>query len=151
METMVYEKSCGAVIYTEQDGKRFYLVQLMQKGHCSICKGHMEGDESEHQTAEREIFEETGLSVNFVNGFRETIEYSPYKDCMKTVVFFLAYADSMDVKAQEEEVREIRWLSIEDAMEALTFDSDRDTVQKADEYLKKMTPNNILEDSDLPR
>ena len=77
---MIYQKSCGAVIYTERGGKRFYLVELMQKGHCSICKGHVEGDESEHQTAEREIYEETGLSVEFVNGFRETIEYSPYEN-----------------------------------------------------------------------
>ncbi len=133
---MIFEKSCGAVIYTEQNGKRFYLVEMMQKGHCSICKGHAEGDESEHQTAEREIFEETGLSVNFVNGFRETIEYSPYENCTKTVVFFLAYANSIDVAVQEEEVREIRWLSIEEAVSALTFDSDREILQKAEEFLK---------------
>ncbi len=36
---MIYEKSCGAVIYVEDGGRRLYLVELMQKGHCSICKG----------------------------------------------------------------------------------------------------------------
>lgn len=133
---MIYQKSCGAVIYTERGGKRFYLVELMQKGHCSICKGHVEGDESEHQTAEREIYEETGLSVEFVNGFRETIEYSPYENCTKTVVFFLAYANRSDVTVQEEEVREIRWLTFKEAVSALTFDSDRETLQKAKDYLK---------------
>ena len=133
---MIYEKSCGAVIYTEQNGKRFYLVELMQKGHCSICKGHVEGDESELRTAEREIFEETGLSVEFVNGFRETIEYSPYEDCMKTVVFFLAQADRTDVTVQEEEVKEIKWLCFEEAMAALTFESDRETLHKAEDFLK---------------
>ena len=133
---MIYQKSCGAVIYTERGGKRFYLVELMQKGHCSICKGHGEGDESEHQTAEREIYEETGLSVEFVNGFRETIEYSPYENCTKTVVFFLAYANRSDVTVQEEEVREIRWLTFKEAVSALTFDSDRETLQKAKDYLK---------------
>ena len=133
---MIQEKSCGAVIYTESSGRRLYLIELMQKGHCSICKGHMEEDESEHQTAEREIFEETGLSVEFVNGFREIIEYSPYEGCMKTVVFFLAHTDSMDVTVQEEEVREIRWLSIEDAVETLSFESDREVLKKAEDYLK---------------
>lgn len=133
---MIYQKSCGAVIYTERGGKRFYLVELMQKGHCSICKGHVEGDESEHQTAEREIYEETGLSVEFVNGFRETIEYSPYENCTKTVVFFLAYANRSDVTVQEEEVKEIRWLTFKEAVSALTFDSDRETLQKAKDYLK---------------
>ena len=133
---MIYEKSCGAVIFTEADGGRLYLIELMKKGHCSICKGHVEGDESEHQTAEREIYEETGLSVEFVNGFRETIEYSPYENCTKTVVFFLAYANRSDVTVQEEEVKEIRWLTFKEAVSALTFDSDRETLQKAKDYLK---------------
>ena len=39
---MLYEKSCGAVIYFENDGRRLYLIELMQKGHRSICKGHVE-------------------------------------------------------------------------------------------------------------
>ena len=131
----VYEKSCGAVIYTEKDGRRLYLIELMQKGHRSICKGHVEKDETERQTAEREIREETGLTVCFLDGFRETIEYSPYEGCMKTVVFFLAKADSTEVTAQEEEVREISWLPFEEAVEALTFESDRDTLRKADAFL----------------
>lgn len=129
---MIYEKSCGAVIYTQLDGNRLYLVELMQKGHCSICKGHVEGDESELQTAAREILEETGLSVKFKDGFRECVEYSPYANCKKTVVFFLARAGSMDVTAQKEEVKEIYWLPFEEAMAALTFDSDKEILQKAD-------------------
>ena len=132
---MLYEKSCGAVIYAEKDGRRLYLVELMQKGHRSICKGHVENDESERQTAEREILEETGLTVRFLDGFRETIEYSPYDGCMKTVVFFLAKADNTDVTVQEEEVREISWLPFEEALSALTFESDKETLRKAEHYI----------------
>ena len=134
---MIYEKSCGAVIFTEVDGIRQYLIELMQKGHYSICKGHVEKNELEHQTAEREIVEETGLSVEFIDGFRETIEYSPYDNCIKTVVFFLARTYSTEVKAQEEEVKEIKWLSFKEAIEALTFDSDKETLRKAEEFLSK--------------
>ena len=94
----------------------------------------MEKDESEHQTATREILEETGLTVKFVEGFREIIEYSPYENCLKTVVFFLAYTDSMNVVSQEE-IKEIYWFSFDEAMTALTFDSDRATVQKAEQFL----------------
>lgn len=132
---MIYEKSCGAVIYAENDGRRLYLVELMQKGHRSICKGHVEDGETEHQTAAREILEETGLTVKFQDGFRETIEYSPYDGCIKTVVFFLAKADNTDVTAQEEEVREISWLPFEEALAALTYESDRETLRKADHFL----------------
>ena len=132
---MLYEKSCGAVIYVENDGRRLYLIELMQKGHSSICKGHVEDGETEHQTAAREIQEETGLTVKFLDGFRETIEYSPYDGCMKTVVFFLAKADHTDVTAQEEEVREISWLPFEEAFSALTYESDKETLRKADHFL----------------
>ena len=134
---MIFEKSCGAVIFTEVNGIRHYLIELMQKGHYSICKGHVEKNESEHQTAEREIVEETGLSMEFIDGFRETIEYSPYDNCIKTVVFFLARTYSTEVKAQEEEVKEIKWLSFKEAIEALTFDSDKETLRKAEEFLSK--------------
>lgn len=134
---MNYEKSCGAVIYTVVDGKRLYLIEIMRKGHASLCKGHVEGTESGHQTAAREIREETGLEVKFVEGFRQTIEYSPYRDCSKMVVFFLACADSTRVMVQEDEVREIEWLPFEEALKKLTFDSDRDVLKQAECFLNK--------------
>lgn len=134
---MNYEKSCGAVIYTVVDGKRLYLIEIMRKGHASLCKGHVEGTESGHQTAAREIREETGLEVKFVEGFRQTIEYSPYRDCSKTVVFFLADADSTNVTIQEEEVREIEWLPYEEALTKLTFDSLREVLQQAENFLNE--------------
>ena len=134
---MNYEKSCGAVIYTVVDGKRLYLIEIMRKGHASLCKGHVEGTESGHQTAAREIREETGLEVKFIEGFRQTIEYSSYRDCSKTVVFFLACADSTRVMVQEDEVREIEWLPFEEALKKLTFDSDRDVLKQAECFLNK--------------
>lgn len=134
---MNYEKSCGAVIYTVVNGKRLYLVEIMQKGHTSFCKGHVEENESEHQTAAREIREETGLEVKFVEGFRQTVEYSPDTDCLKTVVFFLADADSTNVTIQEEEVREIEWLPYEEALTKLTFDSLREVLQQAENFLNE--------------
>lgn len=134
---MNYEKSCGAVIYTVVNGKRLYLVEIMQKGHTSFCKGHVEKNESEHQTAAREIREETGLEVKFVEGFRQTVEYSPDTDCLKTVVFFLADADSTNVTIQEEEVREIEWLPYEEALTKLTFDSLREVLQQAENFLNE--------------
>lgn len=134
---MIHEKSCGAVIYLERAEERLYLIEHMRKGHFSLCKGHVEGEETERQTAAREILEETALTVEFLDGFRETIEYSPYEGCMKTVVFFLARADSAEVTAQEEEVREIHWLPYGEALEVLTFDSDRETLRRAETFFDR--------------
>ena len=44
----------------------------------------------------------------------------------------------MDVTAQEEEVKEIKWLPFPEAMADLTFDSDRETLRKAEEFLRKI-------------
>ena len=135
---MICEKSCGAVLYYEADRTRVYLVEKMLKGHQSLCKGHVEGNETEHETAAREILEETNLKIRFVDGFREYIEYSPYSDCLKEVVFFLAKTESMNVFAQPEEVSSIFWLSFEEALESLTYESDRAILHKADDYLNQL-------------
>ena len=132
---MIREKSCGAVIFFRIGSERLYLIEQMRKGHFSICKGHVEADETEHETAAREILEETALRVRFLDGFRETSEYSPYKGCRKEVVFFLAQSESTRVLPQPEEVREIFWLPLELALQQLTYESDREVLRRADAFL----------------
>lgn len=54
---MLTEKSCGAVIY-KKDGKfTHYLIVKYSAGHWSMVKGHVEKNETEKQTAIREIKE----------------------------------------------------------------------------------------------
>lgn len=129
------EKSCGAVIFRKQDDRRLYLVLHSTLGHWTLCKGHMEGNETEHETAVREISEETGLRVDFVDGFREVISYSPRPDCVKDVVFFLARTEGETPVCQPEEVAEIVFLPFEEAMGRLTHASDRDVLTAAEGFL----------------
>ena len=134
---MIHEKSCGAVIYTESDGERLYLIEQMRKGHYSMCKGHVEKGETEEETALREIREETGLTVSLDNAFREKISYSPYPGCRKDVFYFVARSDSTDTVAQEEEVRAIRWMPLSEALSVLSYESDCAVLRKADRYLSE--------------
>ena len=60
---MKYEKSCGAVVYKIENGVLYFLTEHMVQGHLSIPKGHVEGNETEEETARREILEESGLQV----------------------------------------------------------------------------------------
>ena len=133
---MKQEKSCGAVIFRE-DGhnRRFYLILTSTKGHVTLCKGHVEKKETEHETAIREIMEETGLTVEFVDGFREVIAYSPRPGHMKDVVFFLARGLDGGITCQPEEVADARFLPFDTAMERLTHSSDRETLEKAEAFL----------------
>lgn len=128
------EKSCGAVVFHE--GK--VLIEHMAAGHYSIPKGHVESfDKDELDTAAREIREETGLEVNFIPGFRETVDYSPKSGVVKQVVFFLAEAASSQTKPQLEEVSSLHWVLPEDAIRFLSHESDRRIVAAATTFYGK--------------
>ena len=60
---MRYEKSCGAVIFRKDENWNVLLIRHAKGRHISFPKGHVEPGETESQTAEREILEETGLRV----------------------------------------------------------------------------------------
>ena len=132
---MKFEKSCGAVLFREENGLREYLVLRSVGGHVTLCKGHVEHNETERETATREIMEETSLSVEFVEGFRQVITYSPKPNCMKDVVFFLAQVMGGTLTCQPEEVAEAKYAPFEAAVESLTHTSDREVLKKAEVFL----------------
>ena len=39
---MIYEKSCGAVVYKLENGRRLYLVERTPSGKTVLPKGHVE-------------------------------------------------------------------------------------------------------------
>lgn len=135
---MKYEKSCGAVIFRRASGIE-YLIILNKKGnasgHWGFPKGHTEGTETELMTAKREIYEETGLTPNFIDGFRAVTTYSPFKDTLKDVVYFLAENLSGDVTIQKSELSDFKWCSFDEASKLLTF--DKKLLEDADRFLKK--------------
>ncbi|MBR6419671.1 MAG: NUDIX domain-containing protein [Oscillospiraceae bacterium] len=129
---MLHEKSCGAIVYRRYHGNvEILLIKHVNSGHWSFPKGHVEGDETELETARREIKEETGLDVILDQTFRETVSYSPKRDTQKLVVYFLALARNYDYVPQEEEIAEIRWVDIIRAPGMLTYENDKTIVTKA--------------------
>lgn len=55
---MEYEKSCGAVIYTNINDTVHYVLAQQLTGFEEFPKGHVEQNETEEQSALREIHEE---------------------------------------------------------------------------------------------
>ncbi len=129
------EKSCGAVVYRMENGEPLFLIEHMVKGHVSIPKGHVEGDETEEQTALREIREETNLEVDLDTGFRFEDSYYPYEGIYKDVVYFVAKLRGGELKNQEAEVSKLEWLPFEKAVEAVTYDNIKEALTKANAYL----------------
>ena len=60
---MNFEKSCGAVVFVEENSSVRYLLMCSMEGVYGFPKGHMEGNETEIETALREVREETGIEL----------------------------------------------------------------------------------------
>ena len=133
---MLHEKSCGAIVYRKYHGNtEILLIKHVNSGHWSFPKGHVEGNETEIETAKREIMEETGIDVNLDPTFCEIVTYSPKKDTQKNVVYFVAKAKNTDFVPQEEEIAEIRWVEIDRAGHVLSYENDRSIVNKAKKFI----------------
>lgn len=131
------EKSCGAVIWQFHQGQRQYLLAKHNGGHWSFPKGHVEGKETEEETAKREILEETGLEAHVDTGFRHVVTYAPKPGAIKDVIFFLATITGGIQHAQEEEIAQLGWFTLEEARSRVTYANDVEILLAAEEYLSK--------------
>lgn len=128
----IYEKSCGALIfYRNKQGVRLLLVKNHNGRYWSFPKGHMELNETEEETAVREIKEETNLDVKILDGFREVSDYCPFGKIKKRVVFFLAQAFTDEVVDQPEEIDSHIWVDIQQARKYCTYENDLRVIEKA--------------------
>lgn len=122
-----------------ESDQKILLLQYPQ-GHWGFIKGHVEDqDNNEHETARRELEEETAIAnLEFFPDFREEIlyTYEKYDGTMSTklVVFFAGKTTSQNVKLSHEHQNHI-WLSYEEAYEKVTFDNSRSLLEKAKNIL----------------
>ena len=134
---MRLEKSCGALVYRRnREQIELLLIKNRYGGHWSFPKGHVEGRETEVQTALREVKEETGLDISLQSGFRHAVEYFPRPIVKKQVVYFLGEATSNDLHMQEEEISRIIWMDIHKAYHMVTFKNDKNLIWMAGKRLQ---------------
>ena len=138
---MEKEKSCGAVVFTRDgEGSIRYVLVEQRSGNFCFPKGHVEGSETEHQTAMSEIWEETGLHPVIIPGFRETETYEVAKKpgTMKDVIYFIAEYTGQTIEIPPtDEIRDVRLCTYEEALELLPTDSRKAVLTAADHFLKE--------------
>ena len=132
---MRIESSCGIIAYHQSDEGLKFLVLKHGAGHWAFAKGHVEGHESEMETAIRELHEETGLAVKADPDIRLVTIYEPRPGVRKNVVYFCGEAKMMDLKLQAEEISEGQWLLFEEAHRLVTFPSDKEILEEVYAYV----------------
>jgi bis(5'-nucleosidyl)-tetraphosphatase len=113
----------------------FLIISNRNDGHWGFTKGHVEKDESEEETAIREVCEETGLQVILINEFRISVEYPIKQEIMKEVVYFLARATDQIINIQLDEIVDYKWASFADAKATLSYQSSKHVLDGANEFI----------------
>ena len=139
---MPYERSCGAVVFTRADGKIRYVLIRNKGGVWGFPKGHIEAGETEEETALREIWEETGLRVRFVPGFR-TEDSHPLAgesrpQTIKHITYFLAEYRDQPLCPQDPEIPEALLADYEEAMALFQYPSSGRILTEADGFLRRL-------------
>ena len=116
------------------------MYKRQDEGHWDFPKGHVEGNETELETAKRELIEETGI-VNFrlFDGFRHRIEYNFQKGnemILKEVIFFLAESNTKEVELSSEH-QNFDWLNKDLAHNKLTYTNAKEVLAAVKIFLEK--------------
>jgi 8-oxo-dGTP pyrophosphatase MutT (NUDIX family) len=97
-----------------------------------LPKGHLDGDESEVDAAIREVREETGVEAEPIERLGE-ISYTydrRGRPIDKRVAFYLFQYRSGEL-AHDHEIENVRWMPLEEAAHSLTYEGEREMVQRA--------------------
>lgn len=121
------EKSCGCIIF--KDDKVLLIYEKIAK-YWGFPKGHMEGSETELETAKREVKEEVGLDVEINEKKRYEMDYITDKGTDKTIVLYVATPKSDKITLQESEIDGAQWCDFDKAIEMITYDNLKDLLKK---------------------
>ena len=122
------EKSCGCIILKD---KKVLLIYEKIAQYWGFPKGHMEGNETELETAKREVKEEVGLDVEINENKRYEINYITDKGVDKTTVLYVATPKNDKIVMQEDEIEKSQWYDFDKALNILSFDNLKDIFRRA--------------------
>lgn len=120
-------RAAGGVITRTNARGELELLVIHRPGHddWSLPKGKREAGETDEACALREVEEETGLTCTLGREL-PPVSYRDARGRPKTVRYW-TMAPAGEAKAQNE-VDAVRWLTISDAMEKLTYPRDRELI-----------------------
>jgi 8-oxo-dGTP pyrophosphatase MutT (NUDIX family) len=126
--------SAGGVVIRDRD---VVVIVPKRKGAqgdmvLGLPKGHLDGDETEVQAAVREVREETGVVAEPIEKLGE-ISYTYERRGIaidKRVAFYLLEYRSGELD-HDHEIEHVRWMPLEEAARSLSYEGEREMVQRA--------------------
>ena len=120
-------KSCGCIIF---ENNKVLLIQ-QKKGNWGFPKGRVEKNETECETAIREVKEEANIDVIIEDKNKKYIDKKKKKkNEFKEVVLFIAKRIGGEIKPQENEIKSVEWVDILEAINRISMKSTKELYQK---------------------
>jgi 8-oxo-dGTP pyrophosphatase MutT (NUDIX family) len=131
----------GAVVFrlTRGGPPRYLLVEANgNRGRWVFPKGHIEPGETALDTALRELTEEAGVRARAIRKLRR-VEQKQEGRRISITYFLMAYAG----RGRPLDKRRTRWLSLDEAMEALDFEKSRRVLRSANRLVTRSAGRRI--------
>lgn len=146
-KSAIQEISSGGVLMRRHLGRmQVCLIATRGGRRWQLPKGHVEQGEQPHQTAVREVMEETGCEGRVLE-LIDTIHYGFFaqhdKQAMrhsKLVYFYLMQYEMGQTSTFDWEVDATKWFSPDEALAKLSYDNERDILRRAIARFKELVP-----------
>lgn len=131
-------RAAGTLLWRETSERivEIALIHRPKYGDWSLPKGKIEAGETALQCAYRELVEETGITGAFTRQLG-SVDYEENGE-KKRVIFWAAHCalDNSTFIANDE-VDQLKWLSIEEAALQVTYQTDREVITNFNEQEKR--------------
>lgn len=135
--------SAGGVLFRRNQGTFDIALIILSGGRIkALPKGEVEEGENIEQAALREVAEETGCQAKLIEKLG-VIDYWFFVDQGKTrihkfVHYYLMEYVSGSVEEHDWEVEDVRWYSLDEAIEEATYKNEREIIRKAAERIRHL-------------
>lgn len=136
------EKDYSFGIIPIKENKIFLVEHKKKQPFWSFPKGHKENNETNLETAERELKEETGLQLKKILFNNQTFKtnyifkHKSGKWVEKTVEYWVAEVCG-DIHLQKSEIQNGSWFNFSEVNEKLTYQEDKELFKKIYELFNK--------------
>ena len=122
-------RAAGGVLFrsSRRGPDKVAVVYREARGDWTFPKGKLDEGESFEEAALREVVEETGITAR-IQRFIGSTNYTHRKGRPKIVAYYLMDVISGEF-APNEEVDELRWVTLDEAFELLTWDRDQELIE----------------------